>query len=376
MRTLLIGLIVGPALVWWVVAGRHSGHAEAANGLPMAAARPKNIILLIGDGMGLTQVTAGLYANGNSLQVERFPITGLITTHSAKQLVTDSAAGATAFSCGCKTYNGALAVDNNNKPCRTILEQVKSMGLAAGLVASSSITHATPAAFYAHVGSRNDMESIAAFFVKARPDFAVGGGLRYFQKRNDRRNLVAELQAAGYFVSDYVQDSMLSQAILPTAPFAWFAAWEEPKAVTEGRQYLYKAAAAAPVFLKARSEKGFFLMLEGSQIDWACHANDGPRAVAEMLDFDRAIGAILDFAQADGETLVILTADHETGGMIIENGSELDSLQIAFNTNGHTASLVPVFAYGPGAEYFSGLYDNTDIYHKMSLAWGLPEQKK
>jgi alkaline phosphatase len=126
----------------------------------------------------------------------------------------------------------------------------------------------------------------------------------------------------------------------------------------------------APAFLQKRSDKGFFLMIEGSQIDWACHANNAPDAVREMLDFDEAIGEVLKFAEADGNTLVIVTADHETGGMALEQGHSKDSIDIEFVTGQHTAAMVPVFAYGPGAERFGGIYENTDIYVRMKALLG------
>jgi alkaline phosphatase len=339
--------------------------------------RPKNIILLIGDGMGLTQVTAGLYSNHNSLHLEAFPVTGLIKTHSAKHYVTDSAAGATAFACGCKTYNGAIGVDLHGKPCTTILEEAKARGLAVGLAASCSITHATPASFYAHVGTRAETEQIAADLINCPLDLLIGGGMKYFNQRKiDQRNLLEEMKQQGYRIADASQGALPDLAPQPDRPFAWFTAIDEPVSADKGRNYLPQAARMAPDFLKKRSDKGFFLMLEGSQIDWACHANDAPRAIAEMLDFDAAIGEILRFAREDGETLVVVTADHETGGMAIQMGSRMDSLEIAFNTGYHTASLVPVFAYGPGAEQFGGVYDNTDIYFKMQALWGVPTQQK
>jgi alkaline phosphatase len=339
--------------------------------LPAALAAPKNVILLIGDGMGLTQVTAGLYANQNHLNLERFPITGLIKTHSSDKLVTDSGAGATAFSCGCKTYNGAIGVYRDGKPCPTLLETAQQRGLACGLVASSSITHATPASFVAHVPQRADMEAIAAYFVKNQPDFFIGGGLKFFEQRADNRNLRQELQGLGYEIADFKQQRLADLTPDPRQPFAWFSAWEEPDNVLNGRDYLPLAAQMAPSFLKRRSpENGFFLMIEGSQIDWACHANDAPRAVAEMLDFDKAIGEVLRFAAADGETLVIVTADHETGGMAIKQGSTMDSLDIQFNSGQHTATMVPVFAFGPGSTAFGGVYENTDIYTRIMRVWG------
>lgn len=341
--------------------------------LPAPLAYPKNIILLIGDGMGLTQITAGMYANKEQLNLERFPVTGLIKTHSAKNLITDSAAGATAFSCGCKTYNGAIGLTVDKKPCPTILEQAETFGLATGLVTSSSITHATPASFIAHVRDRQYMEDIASFFLQTEIDLFVGGGMRYFtDRRTDQRNLSDELRAKGYVVSDFTLEALRQCTVSTRQPFAWFSALEEPESVVNGRDYLPDAARLATEFLVQRSEKGFFLMIEGAQIDWACHANEGEKTIQEMLDFDAAIGQALRFAEKDGNTLVIVTADHETGGMTLLRGEDKASLRIKFTTDYHTASLVPVFAFGPGAEQFGGLYDNTDIYTKMHALLRLP----
>lgn len=335
------------------------------------APHPKNIILLIGDGMGLAQITAGMYAHNNQLNLEHFPVTALMKTQSASHLITDSAAGATAFACGCKTYNGAIGMNRERKPCRTILEQAKQHGLAVGLVATSSITHATPAAFIAHVDNRANMEEIAPYFLQTEPDFLVGGGLKYFNQRTkDQRDLYQELSAKGYALSTFQEKKLSETQASPEKPFAWFSALAEPDSVTGGRDYLPLSAKMAVDYLKKRSDKGFFLMLEGSQIDWACHAKNGERAVAEMLDFDAAIGEVLRFAEADGNTLVIVTADHETGGMTLEQGEGFDLIECHFNTGYHTATMVPVFAYGPGSELFGGVMDNTDIYSKMAQLWG------
>ncbi len=333
---------------------------------------PKNIILMIGDGMGLTQVTAGMYAQTEKLNLEKFPITGLIKTHSAKNLITDSAAGATAFACGCKTYNGAIGMTVKKAPCPTILEQAEAYGLATGLVATSTITHATPASFIAHVEQRKYMEAIAAFFLQTELDLLIGGGMNHFTKRADQRNLYQEFQTKGYQVSDFSIQPLQQCTLNAQRPFVWFSAEAHPVSVEDGRVYLPPAARIAPEFLSQRSEKGFFLMIEGSQIDWACHDNKGELAIKEMLDFDAAIGEVLRFAEKDGNTLVIVTADHETGGMTLLRGADSGSLKPKFTTDYHTASLVPVFAYGPGAEKFSGLYDNTDIYFKIRALFRFP----
>ena len=331
--------------------------------------RPKNVILLIGDGMGLTQISAGLYSNHHRLNLEQFPVTGMMKTHAANALITDSAAGATAFSCGCKTKNTYIGVSANKKPCFTLLEEAEQRGLATGLAASCSITHATPASFIAHVPDRADMEQIAADFLKTPVDLLIGGGQKYFEARkSDARDLRKELEAKGYSVFSFKDKKLQEVDFDPASPGIWFSAWEEPAGVLKGRDYLPVAARKAPAFLAQRSDKGFFLMLEGSQIDWACHSNKAPEAIAEMLDFDKAIGEVLDFARQDGQTLVIVTADHETGGMAIQEGSVMDSLEIAFVTGYHTATLVPVFAFGPGSEQFHGVMDNTEIYTRIKLA--------
>lgn len=334
---------------------------------------PKNIILLIGDGMGLSQVSAGLYSNHNRLNLEQCTATGLSKTQSANHLVTDSGAGATALACGCKTYNLAIGMDKTKHPCRTILEQAEAAGLATGLVVTCSMTHATPASFVAHARDRKETEAIATFFLENDVDFVVGAGLNQFVKRTtDTRNLRNELVAKGAAVTDFSQSPLMALNPDPAHPFFWFSADDEPKYAREGRDYLPVAARMAPAFLKKRSDKGFFLMIEGSQIDWACHKNDAKNAIGEMLDFDAAIGSALDFARADSNTLVIVTADHETGGLSIVQGSEMDQLEIEFTTDQHTASMVPVFAFGPGAQLFNGVYENTEIYRKMALLLGLP----
>lgn len=336
------------------------------------AQRPRNIILLIGDGMGLTQISAALYSNNNRLNMTRFPIVGFHKTYSYDNLVTDSAAGATAFAAGKKTYNNAIGVSHDTLPLYTILQECADKGYATGLVATSSIVHATPAAFFAHAASREYYEEIAADFLDAPVDLAIGGGKTYFDKREfDQRDLVTELQAKGYVVEDYSKTELGKVQLDPSRPLMYFTSEKHPTGVGNGRDYLSLATRIGPVFLEKRSQKGFFLMIEGSQIDWACHQRDGKNAVLETLDFDRAIGEALKFAAADKNTLLIVTADHETGGMCIHEDSKMNRLTFGFTSNNHTAALVPVFAYGPGAEIFSGIYENTDIYYKMRKALGL-----
>ncbi|MDX1940386.1 MAG: alkaline phosphatase [Saprospiraceae bacterium] len=345
--------------------------------LPKIQKHPKNVILLIGDGMGLTQISAALYSNDNRLNLEKFPIVGLHKSYSSNDLITDSAAGATAFASGVKTYNGAIGVNQDSMSVKTILEEAEDRGLATGLVATSSITHATPACFIAHVKSRADMQDIAEDFIKTEIDLFIGGGKKYFDRREkDTRDLYKELEAKGYRISDFLKEDLQKVTIDFSKNFGYFTADAEPLPFSQGRDYLVPASKLAPIFLEKRSSKGFFLMIEGSQIDWGGHANDSKYIISEAIEFDNAIGAILEYAKEDGETLVIVTADHETGGYAINTGSKMGEIVGAFTTDKHTAALIPVYAFGPGAELFAGIYENTAIYDKMRMALGFKGQVK
>ena len=343
--------------------------APVSGVLPEPPKGPKNIIFMVGDGMGIAQITAGLYSNNNKLQLERCPISGFHKSHSSNYLTTDSAAGATAFACGKKTYNGAIAVDEDKDAMPTILEEAKRQGLATGMVVTSTIAHATPASFIAHVESRKQYEDIAAFFPESGIDLFIGGGTKHFDQRKDERNIIQEMIDKGYVIKNQKDVSIDDVVMDANEPFGFFTGVKDPKTYRQGRRYLPNAAKRAAEFLDKRSDNGFFLMIEGSQIDWGGHSNDGKYIIEEMLDFDQTIGNVLDWAEKDGETLVVITADHETGGFAILPSSKMNKLKTKFNTDYHTPVLIPVFAFGPGSEKFSGIYDNTDIYWKMKKAY-------
>ncbi len=349
----------GAAFIW----PSHSGRA---------ADRPRNVILIIGDGMGLTQLTAARFSRRKPMHFERMPVVGLVKTHSADNLITDSAAGATAFACGCKTYNHAVGVDSSGRPCRSLFEDVEAHGGCTGVVVTSALTHATPAAFLAHEAHRTRYYRIAADIAHSGVDYLVGGGLKYFVEREDGADLKDSLRRQGMKVRTF-KDGPLSWSQMRKADrFAWFAAWNHPGAAETGRNWLAQATALGARFLsKCAGERGFVLLVEGSQIDWGGHANDLHFTVKEIEDLDAAIGAALDFAQADGHTLVLVTADHETGGMSIPPPSRMGHLVEAFSTNSHTASMVPLLAYGPGAEAFGGIMDNTEVHARLRqlLGW-------
>ncbi len=335
--------------------------------------RAKNIILMIGDGMGLTQVTAGMYSSKTPLNLERCRVTGLMKTHASNNKITDSAAGATAFASGVKTYNGAVGVDADTLPVPTILEIAEQQGLRTGLIASCALTHATPAAFYTHNHTRAYIsDSAITDFMSSGIEVFMGGGRNYFNKRKDSINYYSHLPKMGYTVLDTITDKLplfADKLICLDAP-------SHMVPVEAGRgDFLPLATEKGLKVLNRKNKNGFFVMIEGSQIDWGGHENNSRYIISEMLDFDKAVGKALDFARQDGNTLVIVTADHETGGYAI-NGfdEEADTLKGAFTTGYHTATMVPVFAYGPGAEAFTGIIDNTDIFQKMMYALDLNEK--
>jgi alkaline phosphatase len=328
---------------------------------------PPAIILLIGDGMGLTQLSAALYSSAAPLNMERMPVVGFIKTQAMPDLVTDSAAAGTALACGVKTYNGAIGLTHDTLPCPSILEIAREGGMATGMVVACALVHATPATFAAHQPLRVFYEDIALDIATANIDLLIGGGKRYFDRRdNDDRDLLAEMQTRGYVVRDYFNGDLHTIKPDTARRFFYLTADNHPLPVSQGRTYLSYATQMGLEFLHVRGkDKGFFLLVEGSQIDWANHANEGKLAIQETLDFDRTVGRALDFAQRRGNTLVIVTADHESGGMAIQPGSKRGKVKTEFTTNGHTAAMVPLLAYGPGSEAFAGIYENTEVFHKM-----------
>jgi alkaline phosphatase len=326
-----------------------------------------NVILMIGDGMGLPDVSAAMTVSAYPLNIIRCTTTGLQTTFSSNNYITDSAAAGTAIATGNKTKNGVIGMDSLGIRVRSILEIVSEQGLATGLVSTSSVTHATPASFVAHQSSRGSYEDIASDFLKTGIDVFIGGGYDHFAKRKDNLNLIDSLKIRGYEVDTSLNTILNSNSV----KLAGFTAPGQNPYRLKGRGDMLPASSGKAIELLAKNKKGFFLMIEGSQIDWAAHANAADTVVDETLDFDKAIGVALDFAEKDQHTLVIVTADHETGGVTITGGDrKTNKVALSFSTKGHTAVMVPVYAFGPGAEKFSGIYDNTSIIHKILDVYG------
>ena len=328
----------------------------------------KNVILMIGDGMGLADVSAAMTVSEIPLNIMRCTVTGLQMTSSADNYITDSGAAGTALATGQKTMNGAIGTDINGNVLTSILEIAEDNGLSTGLVATSAITNATPAAFIAHQPSRYNYEGIAKDFLKTDIDVFIGGGLINFTRRKDNINLLDSLRTRGYEI-----DTTLAMILRSNATkLAGFTAPGDNPFRLKGRDDMLPKSTAKAIDILKNNKKGFFLMIEGSQIDWAGHSNIADTLIDEVLDFDKAVGTAIDFAEKDGHTLVVVTADHETGGVTITGGNrEGHKVTLAFSTGGHTPVLIPVYVYGPGAERFTGIYDNTDIFRKIVDELGL-----
>ena len=333
-------------------------------------AEVRNVIFCIGDGMGFNHValTCRYAEPTHKLWMEQFPVQGQVTTRSANKDVTDSAAAGTALACGIKTNNGMIGMNPHKVPYSSILEVLEQKGWRSGLVVTSAISHATPASFASHVASRDDQKDIAVQELADRVDVMLGGGAKFWPWE-----LREEAADAGYQVIDSREDLL---SLKPGPVIGLFA----PDGMTTfaPEPLLPEMAAAAISQLSSKSEEWFapkpkfFLMIEGSQIDWAAHANEADRMVRQTLLFDMAVREALEFARRDGHTLVIVTADHETGGLTLEEDDKSAvGVKAKWSTGSHTNANVPIFAFGPGAEKFAGKMDNTDIPKRIAALTGI-----
>ena len=315
----------------------------------------KNVILMIGDGMGLEQLSTAWIVNNRHLNItDNFPYVGLQWTYSANKLVTDSAAAGTALATGSKTNNGMIATSPDGQPLETLSEYAKSKGMKTGTSVVCRVCDATPAVFSTHHANRDSLYNIMAQFVDSELDFLFGGGLKWWENRPDGRDLTAEAEAKGYTV---VKDMAGLMAVEEGPVIALIAEKELPPALDRGTDHQESVKKALE--LMGGHKKGFFLMVEGSCIDDWCHANKVGYAVEEILDFDRTVGAVLEWAARDGETLVIVTADHSTGGMTLLGGKVAEQrVAVNYANTGHNGVALPVYAWGPGAEKFVGIYEN------------------
>jgi len=326
--------------------------------------QPRNIILLIGDGMGVAQVTAAKTAKG-TLAMERLPVGGLLTTYCANAYVTDSAAGGTALACGEKTNKGMVGMRPDSTAMTSMLDVAESANWATGLVAACKITHATPASFIGNVPSRKMDNEIALQMAEGQAEVLFGGGIENFvpstvpgSRRKDDLDLLGKLAQTHQVITTVEEFNAMGT---PLRAVALLDSGHTP--TSDQRSVSLPALTAKALDILSQDKDGFFLMVEGSQIDWECHDNNSEGAIREAVDFDNAVAVAMDWAEAHPGTLVIVTADHETGGYALLDGSIEKKTITAphFATDYHSGAMVPIFAYGPGAEHFGGIHDNTHV---------------
>ena len=346
------------------------GMMTACNKKQKEEEQPKamNVIYMIGDGMALPQVYAAMLASGEDLTFTQFPYIGVVETNSASNEITDSAAGGTALASDHKTNNAMVGMNPDSIPVKTVLEALHEQGKETGIVVSCYVTHATPAVFYAKVPHRRQYEDIAMQLAEAdNVNLIIGGGRKHFTQRKDSLNLIEKMEnELGWKVYDTLAD--IDETCKKYAVIADDG--HMPPAAERG-DFLPRAVKTALKTLD-NAENGFFLMVEGSQIDFACHGNDSTWMMDEMLDFDYAIQVALDYAKEKGNTLVVVTADHETGGLSLPDPQgKYTNVVFNYSSSSHTCLPVMVYAYGPGAEQFTGWMENRDLKAKIMNACGL-----
>lgn len=341
--------------------------------------QPINVILMIGDGMGIAQISTAFYFQDSTSNFEQFNSIGFTKTSSSSHTITDSAAGATAMATGQQTYNRAIGVNKDSLSVPTILEELDAKGYQTGLISLTSITHATPASFYAHVKDRDMHQDIALDLAKGKVDFFAGGGWEYFTQREDGKNLINQLENNGYQI-----DTLALNPYNAQKKNGYLLAKTSMPSVIEGRDsYLQDATAMALDYFDSK-EDPFFLMVEGSYIDWGGHEKNAEMMIQETIDFDKTIGVVLDYLKKNPNTLLVITADHETGGAAVGKYYDVDpktakksedptKVQVYFTTDQHTGELIPIFSKGKGENVFQGIYQNTQVYHKLRQVLGLED---
>lgn len=343
----------------------------------------KNIIIMIGDGMGLARASLTQIENKYApTAFDRAQNVALQKTYSANNRVTDSAASGTALATGYKTNNSTLGQTPDGTPVESIIAKAEKVGYASGVVVTCYVNHATPAAFYAHRESRNDNEGIITDFMASDLDVVFGGGTRFFNEHftKQNKNYVDELKAKGYNVlSEQSEMASVSEGNV----VGLFAETNIPLMRNGRGDYLPKATAKALEILTNNVEKqgkeGFVLMIEGSQIDGEGHGNNIEGVLAETRDFAAAMNVAMDYADAHPGTLVVVTGDHETGGLSIpSNKTDFtlpeSGISYGFSTTGHTGIMLPIYLYGTGADRINGIMENTELSQALQRMIGVWEE--
>lgn len=320
----------------------------------------KNIIFMIGDGMGLEQISAAWVCNGGKLNLDNFTNVGIQRTYSANKLVTDSAAAGTALATGHKTNNGMVAMTPDSVAVKSLAEEAMEKGKRSGAAVTCRVNDATPAVFFSHSASRKNQEDIVEQMAGSGVYFLSGGGTKFWRDREDGKDISEDVKARGYSYVETKEDLM---AVENGPVIALMDSYELKPSLDRG-DILPASVTKALELLDNR--KGFFLMIEGSMIDDGGHDNKAGHTMEEIFDFDRTLGIVLEWAEKDGQTLVIVTADHATGGMTLLSGSvDEKRIRVNYSTTGHNGIAIPVFAWGPHSEDFVGIYENTELSDRI-----------
>ncbi len=318
----------------------------------------RNVIIMIGDGMGLEQVSCAWVVNHGKLNLDRFPTVGLSRTYCTNELITDSGAGGTALSSGIKTGYSHVGTAADSTDIPSVLVKAQELGKKTGVVVTCHFADATPCDFCCHNEYRYNQDDLIADYVTCGVDYLAGGGLDWFTvNRKDGRDITKEMAAAGYTVA--LTENELMTAELPVIGI--LAPDNLPVAMERGDLYRHSVARGLDILSRESGDKGFMMMLEGSCIDDWLHGNDIGKAMEELLDFDRTIGDVLEWAAADGHTLVVVTADHNTGALTLQDGNlEEGRIGVAFGSESHNGIAVPFYAWGPGSDAFTGIRENDE----------------
>ena len=330
----------------------------------------QNIILFIGDGMGLNQITATryrYYGPEGRLNIERMPVTGVVSTFAANgALITDSGAGGTALATGYKTDIGMVGMTPSGESRMSILEALQSKSWATGLVTTSDISDATPGAFASHVASRKKKLEIVKQLIEHKVNLLVSGGETFHGQElegDERVSVIEYAQRNGYSVVNDKQEFFGSGDSLLLGLFEGMASDKlgNPIVFNEKAPTLEESTQKA-ISLLSRQEDHFFLMVEEEGVDSGSHINRIDYMTRHLKNLDDAVAVALDFAERDQHTLVLVMADHETGGLtLVNDNSDEDEIGVRWSTDGHTGQPIPLFAYGHHAMAFTGVWDNTDI---------------
>lgn len=327
----------------------------------------KNIIFLIGDGMGLSSVSMMQLENNYEPTIfDRAENIALQKTYSLDNRVTDSAASGTALATGTKTNNTMLGQTPDGKDLVSLMDIAHERGMQTGLIATTYLQHATPGAFYACTESRHNYLAITEQLVASNIDVAIGGGMAFFEEQYGSKEAAeAKLNKAGY---ELIEDM---EALKATKGKKRVMALLGAKEVGENSgSYLAEATAEAIRLFEERGDKGFALMVEGSLIDGMGHGNDAKAMQLEMDSFMQAVEVAVEYAEKSGNTLVVVTADHETGGLSIVSGNadfnlSEQGIEYRWTTDGHSGQMVPIYLYGAGAEQINGIMENAELGAKL-----------